>query len=69
LSINHFIVISSYGSELEQQGGEGSIPLHNRSPHTQNKSYHDGADEEEQELFAVDPAEYDIKHTDHTGQM
>ncbi|KAM3578543.1 hypothetical protein VKS41_008928 [Umbelopsis sp. WA50703] len=61
--------LSSYGSELEQQGGEGSIPLHSRSPHTQNKSYHDGADEEEQELFAVDPAEYDIKHTDHTGQM
>lgn len=61
--------LNGYRSEHKQQGDEGSIPLHSRSPHTQNKSYRDGADEEEQQLFAVDPAEFDIKHTDHTERM
>ncbi|KAJ2959871.1 hypothetical protein NQZ79_g4668 [Umbelopsis isabellina] len=61
--------LNGYKSDHKQLGDEGSIPLHSCSPHAQNKSYRDGADEEEQELFAVDPTEFDNKHTDHTGRL
>ncbi|KAH8551732.1 hypothetical protein BGW37DRAFT_551960 [Umbelopsis sp. PMI_123] len=46
-----------------------SVPLQDDPSQGSHKSYHDNADEEEQQLFAVDDDEYSTKQNNRAGQI
>jgi hypothetical protein len=46
-----------------------AIPLHSRTSQGHDKTYRDAADEEEQQLFAVDHEDFSIKNDNSSGHL